>query len=374
MKSLLLAATMIPIIYASAQDTDDQIKDLQAQIREIRVMAESRQVGAQSPAGYPKIEDAIGLRFELGGMYQNAVLGGSEYATIYRALNDVDNPCIFSQKVYQPEAKMGWGVSGAMSYFCKEHGYEIKLRNSYYDLATSSYISVPYPIFDSAIQATSCIETCGQELFFVSANSKLDITYDLLGLELQKSFYLNRFFSVDMMGGILASWMWLTQNKKFDSMDFNIELDQYMHIRDHSYWFGIGPELGLNLNFSIGKGFSIFFNNTGALMYGKFDIEYQQTEKFYFEESEEYEVYDQYTEAADHRIIPYIQSFIGLAYELFAGDDKNFIKMRAGYNAQYFISANTMIRPDGYPFNFRINRLSENLQTQGLLFDLAWSF
>ena len=375
MKNLFLAAAMIPMIYASAQDTDDQIKDLQAQIQEIRVMAESRQVGAQSPAGYPKIEDAIGLRFELGGMYQNAVLGATEYAFVVPNVTTTIS-ANFEGEMLLPEAKMGWGVNGSVSYYCKEHGYELKLRNSYFDLSSSSFYGVNvdqnvlFPLNYADPDVITSIDA-------KAVSSSLGITYDLLGLELQKSFYVNRYFNIDVIGGLLASWNWLTRSSTYHEIYLFIEPedpDWYLYRQDHSSWFGIGPELGINLNFMLGEGFSVFFNNTGALMYGKFDVKYYQECLYYDDLVVGNFLTHTDLKASDHRIMPYVQSFMGLAYEFFAGEDKNFLKIRAGYNTQYFISANTMIRYDGDDVSQLYYRLNENLQTQGLLFDLAWSF
>ena len=372
MKNLFFAAAMIPMIYGAAQDSDDQIRDLQAQIQEIRVMAESKQIGAKSPAGYPKIEDAVGLRFEIGGLYQNAVLGGTEYA--YIAITDDPDSDLgnYHAEMFQPEAKMSWGVNGAISYYCQQYGYELKLRNSYYDLSTESHIE---RTSGNYIYPLNYLNDELIEVYAQTGSSNLNVTYDLLGLELQKSFYVNRYFSIDAIGGVLASWTWFTHDIQFEELFFEGEYadsDWFLNRHDHSSWFGVGPELGLNLNFMLGEGFSIFFNNTGALMYGNFDVEFRQDSFFL---NGEQEVAPQTrVKASDHRIMPYVQSFMGLAYEFYAGKDKNFLKIRAGYNTQYFINANTMIRYDGDDVSHVYYRLSENLQTQGLLFDLAWSF
>ena len=358
MKSLLLAATMIPMIYALAQDTDDQIKDLQAQIQEIRVMAESRQVGAQSPAGYPKIEDAVGLRFELGGLYQNAVLDGTEYAELVK----YDTDSYFCESTYhdtqviRPQAKMGWGVDGAISYYFQDHGYEIKLRNSYYDLSISSYLASSS---EKYIYPVSYLGACNNATLSKYAHNKLDITYDLLGLELQKSFFVNRYFSIDAVGGLLASWTWFTSSTKYTELNFNDEYpnpDSTLDVNKNSSWFGIGPELGFNLNFTICQGFSLFFNNVGALMYGRYDLKNYQ--EFFLEAG----TFQDTNRDSQHSILPYVQSFMGLAYEFYLGHDSHFLKIRAGYNTQYFFAVN------------RMYNTNSDLQTQGLKFDLAWSF
>ena len=352
MKNLFFLASLITTINGIAQDSQQNLSDIQ-------ITARSHQIGAKSPAGYPKIKDPAGLRFEVGGMYQNAILGGTAYAY----LSQTENPdlyCDHDAQVLRPRAKMSWGVNGAVSYYSQQHEYELKLRNSYYDLSTSSSIESSD---GSYVYPYSYSSACSGPLYSKLANSKLDVTYDLLGLELQKSFFVNRYFSIDVVGGLLASWTWFTWTTQFQELNFEdagADPEWFLYRQDHSSWFGIGPELGFNLNFNLARGFSLFFANTGALMYGKYDI--KNYHDVFYEEDIDTDIHYGSAKDSIHSIMPYVQSFMGLAYEFFSAKDRDFIKIRAGYNTQFFFSANQMLRRN------------QELQTQGLQFDLAWSF
>jgi hypothetical protein len=171
--------------------------------------------------------------------------------------------------------------------------------------------------------------------------------------------------------GLLTSWNWLENNISYSGGD-QLGTVGSVYTEDKSNWWGIGPEIGLESVFGIGKGFSFFGETKGSLMYGRMKITHEENYSNNSTESLEIKAYG-------HRIVPYVQAIIGVSYDYSTDDHKNHIKLRAGYNTQFFFSANQMIRPSVQPIaggdaQEYFYRENNNLQVQGLILDASWSF
>lgn len=352
----------------AGMDMDSRVSQLEAQMKQVRTPTENDSFGAKTASAMPILENPYDFTLGLGAIYQTAVLGNTEFA-----YSDDDSSSALPVKGDLRESgdHWAWGINAMADYMTAHDGFDVKLFNSYFD--TSSSRSVTAGFGGTVVPLRAVPGITGDSTFFDNCNeakSNLKVGYDLLGLELGRSYYVSQYLSVRPSYGLLTSWTWL-ENKIAYSGGSDLATVGSVYVEDKSNWWGIGPEVGLESVFGIGKGFSFFGETKGALMYGRMKIEHEENYSNVADDNLEISAYG-------HRIVPYVQAIIGVSYDYTTDDHKNHIKLRAGYNTQFFFSANQMLRPSTQSSSTSSQeyfyRENNNLQVQGLILDASWSF
>lgn len=363
LKNLPVAAVCFASFSAFAgMDMDSRVSQLEAQMKQVRTATENKNFGAKTATAGAMLDDPYHITLGIGAVYQNAILGSTEFAYTD---NDAAGDYPTEGDLKEGKDNWSWGINVFAGYNFDHDGYDMKLTNSYFDTSASSSANAG---FGGVVVPLRALDTIVPTESFISAQeskSSLSITYDLLGLELGRDFYVSQYLSVRPFVGLLSSWMWLENKISYsggDVLDVNS-----VYVEDKSNWWGIGPQFGLNSEFGLGGGFSIFADTKGALTYGRFRV--YHTEDYSGTTAPEAEI-----KAYGHRIIPYVQAVLGVSYEFTTDNNKNYFLLRAGYNTQYFFGANQMLRPVSGSSQEYFYRENNNLQTQGLILDASWAF
>jgi hypothetical protein len=370
-KNLPVAIACLSSVAAFAgMDMDSRVSQLEAQMKQVRTSTDNNGFGAKTVSAAPILDEGFDFFVGLGVVYQNASLGGTEYAY---SDNDEEIAYPVHGDLRETKDSWNWGINAMVGFNTSLDGYDVRLVNSYFDTNHSTSVQaglsgdvVPLR-FNSYITGATVTDSVDY------AKSSLSITYDLLGIELGRDFFLSQHLSVRPNYGLLTSWMWLENKINYTGGDL---VNDSVYVQDKSNWWGIGPQFGLDTNWGLGKGWSIFADTKGSLMYGRFQVSHQ----------EEYSASAQPHQPTDikvygHRMIPYIQAMIGVAYKYYTESNKQAFRLRAGYNTQYFLGANQMIVPGVYsvtegddPSNQTFGRNFNSLQTSGLIVDVALTF
>jgi len=349
----------------AGMDMDSRVSQLEAQMKQVRTATENKNFGAKTATAGAMLDDPYHVTLGIGAVYQSAILGSTEFA-----YTENDTAVSYPVEGDLKEAKdnWSWGINAFVGYNFDHDGYDMKITNSYFDTSASSTANAGFGGAVVPLRASTYIVDETSETSFTNCSeskSQLSITYDLLGLELGRDFYVSQYLAIRPFIGLLSSWMWLENNISYSGGE---ELTvNSVYVEDHSNWWGIGPQFGLNSEYGLGGGFSIFADTKGALTYGRFRV--YHTEDFSGTANPEAEV-----KAYGHRIVPYVQAVLGVSYEFTTDNNKNHFLLRAGYNTQYFFGANQMLRPSNNGAINYITRQNNNLQTQGLILDASWAF
>jgi len=391
LKHLPLAAVCLSSAAFAGMDIDTRVSQLEMQMKQVRTSTDSKRFGAKTAEAGPMIVDGYDVTIGLGAIYQSAALAGTDYAYTEQGRSPTTVDFIpLDGSIKEPESAWAWGINAILGFNFERDGWDLRLTNSYYDTNETNTIEagyggvvVPSRVLSGLIEASSSHDfvACAE------ATSKLGVAYDLLGIELGRDYFVSSHLALRPNYGLLASWLWNDQKIDY-SGDPITSLAILQHniykVHDRSEWFGIGPQFGLGSTWGLGKGFSIFADTKGALMYGRFKTTH--TEELVFSEPSSSDAdYSLDVSSNSRRIVPYIQSILGVSYSCFSDDNKNHFLIRLGYNVQFFFSANQFIYPSmQYGANSVESEISytipqfrntfNNLQTSGLILDAAWSF
>lgn len=318
--------------------------------------------GTSLKSALPHLKGDTGLYAEIGAIYQNASLGGMEFAWTNETGEQGDP---FIGKLLENPRKMAWGVNAALGYRFEKQACDTKITNSYFNVSSSKSIATE----NGNVNPISISnDVCGAYVYSDSGKSNQKITYDLLGLEIGNNVFFNPSFSLRSMLGILTIWNQMTQKSYYNGI--YSQMDNFWNTLDENKFFGIGPQVGLKSDWVLLDNFNLFLETKGALLYGSYKTKHKEYTNYYSYPDD----LAVKLSISDKRIIPYVQALIGLSYEFYIADDAASFKIRAGYNTQYFFGANQAISTNSGDDAQQYMRFNNNLQTQGLLLDLSCSF
>ncbi len=396
LKHLPLAAVCLSSAAFAGMDIDTRVSQLEMQMKQVRTSTDSKRFGAKTAEAGPMIVDGYDVTIGLGAIYQSAALAGTDYAVaeqgIYQSIEgDLTEFLPTDGSIKEPESAWAWGINAMLGFNFERDGWDLRLTNSYYDTNETNTIESGYGgvLIPTRIVPDLYYDYASDSLVAAAeAHSRLGVAYDLLGIELGRDYFVSSHLAFRPNYGLLASWLWNDQKIDYSgdvATGLQILEHNIYNVHDRSEWFGIGPQFGLGSTWGLGKGFSIFADTKGALMYGRFKTSHHESiTRASTDETDPSEYYIDVT-SNSRRIVPYIQSILGVSYSCFSDDNKNHFLFRLGYNVQVFFNANQFIYPsqeylngdpdtDGYNIVPRFRNTFNNLQTSGLILDAAWSF
>ncbi len=104
------------------------------------------------------------------------------------------------------------------------------------------------------------------------AKGRWRLLLNQLDLDLGREFFVSKWLTLRPHAGVRSDWIY--QKVKADYEKFSALLPSFseVEIRDRDRWWGVGLESGLDTQWGLGKGWSIFADLTAAIVYGKHNI------------------------------------------------------------------------------------------------------
>jgi hypothetical protein len=187
----------------------------------------------------------------------------------------------------------------------------------------------------------------------VSANLK----YSVFNFEMGSSYFVSRSFYLRPHFG--AQGAWIHQKLRASSSGYSV------YNRFQNNFSGGGLRIGMDTKWFFHRYWNLVFNASTSALYGKCKVSMR----------------DNSTETATHigadinRIVPSVQSLVGLCWEMNFAEDNNHISVMLAYENSYWWRQNQLVRLENSlsapPYG---TRLSEDLGSQGLTFDVTLFF
>jgi hypothetical protein len=164
------------------------------------------------------------------------------------------------------------------------------------------------------------------------AIAHLDLSYDVLDVELGRSFKLSKSVTVRPFGGLRMTWLENDSRVNYFGRNFpGIRRSRLGgEVDDKSDFFGYGIRLGAEGNLNLKYGFSFFGKADASLLTGEFELEHFEAEddgvglgtprNSIFEDAEVRTLIREEL----HRVVPVVQLAAGVAWEKKLLDNLNF--------------------------------------------------
>lgn len=359
-----IASIAASVSLFAGPDMDTRLQHLENQMKQVRTETATGTFGAKTATARPEV-DGSGAFITIDALLWHGKVGGSEYAYT----DDSPNGAFPLQgKTKETDFDWTWGFRVGLGYNFEHDGWDAYLNYTYWYAADGSKInsgangSVIPLVGNPALVA----HELGAELTFCDqATSNFKFHYDNLDLELGRNYFVSRSLAFRPFFSIRNSWINLTQVVQFSG---GAQLDGNMlKVRNDNDFWGIGPRAGVNSNWCLSNGFSVFGNVSGSLLWGYYEVTHEENVSTNLQGN------GIRIKGNMHRFSPNAQLVLGLAYNKYIYNDKQHIGISLGWENVYYWRVNQSLVLTDFASN-KYDRVSEDVSMHGVTLEVRWDF
>jgi len=254
------------VVHADSTSDSAQMRNL-----ENRVNALEQRKGAGgmiNPQGRPQVRDGADLFIFADLLYWNAHQNGMNVA-----VEQKDPSVSFTQRLNDSEVmdlrgKWNWGFRTGLGYNTMHDGWDLKLTwlrftDTAHKLRDGKGKDIFYPTQTMA-------EMSGTFGFAASADKVRGywgFNLNQLDLDMGREFFVSKWLTLRPHVGLRTDWI----HQKFNSSYYNLSssaLRPDVTVEQKDHWWGLGLAGGLDTQWGLGNGWSIFGNAAAAIVYG----------------------------------------------------------------------------------------------------------
>lgn len=370
-KLALGAASMFLATAAIAyQDLDDRLDALEQGMQEISARNPQGTIGAGFTTARP---DTVGNNWFVFAdvIYWHPKMGGTEYGITYSPSDYVAVPPIIPPVALTnrpdgglKENDFSWdlGFKVGLGYKTPHDKWDVLARYTWFQSHSTSQTNKNHPAGIIATKLSTGL-TPGFSIVH-HAKSTIDMDYNNADLELARSFFTSKNIAIRPHISLKGSWIDLEQRVRyvqdnnpsllgllleFESPEFKVNLKSRM--------WGVGPRFGVDTKYFVGNGFNFFGDFAASILYSHFKTkENDHIPNTRFggildpDTIETLEELLNITLSAPsrrlkhdfHQFVPFAQMLIGLEWNKFMNSNKQHIRLKMGYEVQYYWRVNQM--------------------------------
>lgn len=246
-----------------------------AQMRNLenRVSALEQRRGASgmiNPPGRPQVRDGADLFLMVDVLAWNAHQNGMPIAVTNKGLN------VGLSNAHAKTIHSHWnaGFRAGIGYNMPHDGWDINLMwirlNTFGDKKihskTNRYVfpTLAHPT-DTLLFGLPCLK----------ASSHWTTRFNQLDLDMGREFFVSKWLTLRPHFGLRTDWINQRWNTTYNNAIVNT-LPNRVKVRYHDEWWGLGLEGGLDTQWGLGSGWSLFGNLAAAIVYGFHEINMKQ--------------------------------------------------------------------------------------------------
>ena len=107
--------------------------------------------------------------------------------------------------------------------------------------------------------------------FCIKAKGRWRLLLNQLDLDLGREFFVSKWVTLRPHAGLRVDWIFQTTKAKFGNFNF-LPIPNNVELKNRDRWWGVGIESGLDTQWGLGGGWSIFANFAAAILYGEHHI------------------------------------------------------------------------------------------------------
>lgn len=353
-KNLLSIFILNAITYLIAGSDNNQIGELQNKMNEISVITAAGNLGAKTAADRPKINDR-GWNLSADVLYWQTKIQNLCHSSHVSGI--VDSPINYTQIRNNLSFDWAWGFKIGAGYRFEHDDFDSRAEYTYFrnhasvhlgPFSGSSGITSPLIDYNYGISYDSWTQFSANHVGFVYAlelRESLKNSYNDVYWDLGRAFFVSKSLSLRPSLGVEATWFSFKGSAQFSngiSTDFDFSANQNVN---GTLWgglgngvlkkisstksVGVGPRLGLDTNYYLCNGFSIYGNGSGALLFSYFKQNNKTT--YSLKPNNQKIVINNF-----HCVTPTAKVDIGLRYNSNVFCDTQKIGISLGYESIYY--------------------------------------
>lgn len=327
---------------------------------ENRVTALEQRKGASgviNPSGRPQLRDGSNL-FLTGDL----LLWQAHEDGIPLFIDNVEEgavPSLSNAHVESIDWSWDWGFRFGVGYNSDHDGWDLYLNwMRVYGRAHQHEHTDLNSAYWPTLAAPSVIAQTAGNTPYYSAHAHWRLELNQLDLELGREFFVSKWLTLRPHFGLRTDW--IRQKLHVDYERPSSFLQSLYHIKEKSYFWGVGLAAGIDTQWGIGEGFSVYGNAAFATLYG-------------FQRQKRNDVLNDTDEPIDLKQSDRISRFIGdlqcgLRWDKMWDQDRFHIGLQVGWEHHLYFNQNQFPR---FVDNVAVGNMVAN---QGDLTFQGWTF
>jgi hypothetical protein len=253
--------------------SDSQVRNL-----ENRVSALEQRKGASgmvNPPARPQVRNGADLFIYGDLLYWKANENGIPLAVVNK--KSPDN--LAHSRVDNLRGKWDFAFRVGIGYDIPHDGWDLGLSwlryNSYGHRkhVHSSSNRFVFPYLAPSADPIADIDTCAR------AKGRWRLLLNQLDLDLGREFFVSKWLTLRPHAGLRTDWIYQKIKAEYAKFSALLPASSEVEVKYRDEWWGIGLESGLDTQWGLGGGWSIFANLAAAVLYGQHHIRMKDKDK-----------------------------------------------------------------------------------------------
>lgn len=368
--------TLVALTSVARADADNaQVRNL-----ENRVSALEQRKGAGgmiNPQGRPQVRDGFDV-FVFGDLiYWNAHQNGMNLA-VKQSNNTVgESQLLNDASVKDIDGKWNWGFRTGLGYNTMHDGWDVSLTwlrftDTGHRHPKSNSLTAFYPSQTAGSLVNADFDMQG---YASDVKGYWGMNLNQLDLDMGREFFVSKWLTLRPHVGLRTDWIHQNFHVKYYDLaagnTTDLPSDVRAKLKDH--WWGMGLEGGLDTQWGLGGGWSIFGNLTASILYGLHEMKMENTFTTFGESSPAEINFSDVTQS--YRVShPVLDMALGVRWDHLFSNDRFYIGFDLGWEHHVYFSQNQfpVFADDANPGLMAVNQ--GDLTLQGWTFSARFGF
>jgi hypothetical protein len=338
-------ASVVAVTCALDAADDTQMRNLEHRVSALEQRKGSN--GMINPPARPVVKDGVDLFIEGGAILWQASETGLEYGI--KNYNGTDY--VNRGRILKPHFEWDWGFKLGAGYNMPHDGWDLFLEwtRFYTDNGENgTSASSSGTIFPSFVNAgvpegggNPALTSLDSGFQGVGAFWKLRL--NLLDLELGREFYVSKWLTIRPHAGLRSAWIRQRLNVRYTNGFLTggpssiVGVPANITTKNKNNFWGMGLRGGLDGNWGLGNGFSLFSDLAAAILLGHFKVTQYEFDVTPTPASTRLNVFEKYRAARAT-----LDMDMGLRYEHSFANDGYALMIQLGWEQHMFFSQNQL--------------------------------
>ncbi|MEN9344210.1 MAG: hypothetical protein RLZZ453_997 [Chlamydiota bacterium] len=335
-KNVLPFALTALVAFTSVASADSS-NSAQMRNLENRVSALEQRKGAGgmiNPQGRPQVCHGVDV-FVFGSLlYWNAHENGLSVAVKAPSTNSLVHDNLLENSVVKNmSGKWNWGFRVGLGYNTMHDGWDLRMPWTRFTDTGHRNPNTAGAQFFPTQAMPSFVEDVSTGGSTTSVGAYWGLNINVLDLDLGREFFVSKWLTLRPHGGLRTNWIHQNMHIFYGHLaatDFPATPNANVTMSDH--WWGLGLEGGLDTQWGLGGGWSVFGNMSAAVLYGLHEME---NENNLIDGATFATLSDSY-----HITHPMLDFIVGLRWDHLFCNDRFHIGFDLGWEHHLFLSQN----------------------------------
>jgi hypothetical protein len=336
MKHIAFTTTLLSLSLGSVNFLNAEVTDAQMRSLENRVGAMEQKKGSTAminPPGRPQVRDGVDLFFTADWLIWQGHENGTSYAVKTKA-EQPSETALYDSSIKNLHFNWDMGFRVGLGYNLPHDGWDVATKwtwfQSHADASVKSgngvvFSSNPYDLAELSVDS------------YTSANSNLTIKLNMIDLDLGREFFVSKWMTLRPFVGLRTGWIYQNMSSQYVTPLPASSITSFQSNAKNDYW-GIGLHSGIDSEWGLGAGFSIFGRAQYSILNGFFKVE-----DYTYSNYSNLTHNDHITNTDSYRIGRVISELaLGLRWDTMFANDSCHFSIQGGWEQLMFFGQNQM--------------------------------